>query len=384
MKLDQNSTKLVSKILDRNIINNIPEDFFEYINNLIINADYYEEVPLPEDFDNIIINYKYKEFEELKNYLSQQENEDLSDIDSFAEIFGDIFMERYIYFFKKNSKYLMRRIQTPQEYGIWSQVNIQDAPNKHYVAFDINDFLPKLANGVVDINKLNETEKANQNIASYFSALSHAPLAKVLFLEQFEAITSKGFLTMDNVYGDEMKELMHELSILIIHFLSRRVYSYIKEGIEKDSACINVVGYFEQMIFPPNHKFPSDMSELEVKIRDTISEAITNTMPQLNRNSRDRITLDLIETILYLIKIGEFIPLYFYKFEFREGSILDLEDYNAHFVADVYTIEKGNQVSPDIFESYGLIIDDQIMADIIRKSIVSKSLFEKFVSYNLI
>jgi len=366
---------LEQKVFDSKTIDNLPFDFFNYFAQVIVNPDKFEIINIPENVENYFRVYKTRDGANLFQLLRK------SGISlkatSFTKSYAYLFMLRYQQAFKRYARYSLRRIQTPEEYGLLYKFGVKNAPQKQYIAFDVDRFIPKFENGALDIIKLIETEKIEKNIASYFSTITTLPNLSPLLLTEFTNITTCGFLPI--VYKKEFEDLIIELTFQVLFYFSKLVYEYLEKETPLTEIIGNLIAYYAQTVNPDSFKFSLDLENLESLIKEVLINQI-KTMTMLSKKNKEILLYELIEVVLRFIQSGFTLPSFYYFTKIRNASEFDKNEYRIKYVCDLYLYDELGRKGKTVFESYGFVVNEDALEKILKEAFGNAQLYNKFIS----
>lgn len=364
------------KLFEESYVKKIPFEFFNYIASLIVSPEGFEEMKVPNEAEFYFESNEKQLASELFRLIVK--NRIAPEAKSFTEAYTALFFSRYTKSFKENAKYSVRRIQTPEEYTLLPKVGIDDFAESIYIAFEVDQYIPKFENGEIDFEKLIEIEKKENNLSSYFSTITSIHfLAKVIW-EMFKEQTSRKFVHYNFVYGSELEDMVLALSYEILFFFANIVYKSVDEEKNFNYIVDTVTEYYVRTTSSKNSKFSPDMEELEEKLNGIFEEHL-NKMDKLTDKTKDDLLIEFIHIILSLVESSLTMPEFFYKLKLREASDFDMQDYRVRYALDLNMYMENGTISPNILESYGFVITEKSMREILENSFMNKFLFNRFI-----
>ncbi len=367
--------KLEKQIFDKNYVNKIPFEFFDFLAGLIVTPDGIDtEIPSGE-VETFFLTNKNDLILKLKDKINEVFDTSYT---YFWQAYTKLFFSRYADSFKKNATYSVRRIQTPEEYSLVPQVGIENFEDKIYVAFEIDKYIPKFDNGEIDFDTLVEREKKEHNILAFFSSITSIHFLSKIIWELFKEKTSRSFVHYRFVYGRELEDLVLELSFETLFFFAKTIYRSVNEEFNFNYVIDTVTEYYIKTTVADSFKFSGDMEQLEETLNEVFDKHF-NKMDQLTDETKDDLLVEFVHIILAFIESGLAFPEYFYEIKYREASDFDKQDYRVQYAFDLYNYMDNGMISPNILESYGFIITDDSMRTALEESFLNEHLLKRFL-----
>lgn len=367
-------SNLEQKIFDNETIRNLPFSFFEYIAQVIVNPEVIDEITIPTEVELEISRDKSQLIQQYINLINTIPIFDQSK--SFLNCYIQVFLYRYTIGFKKYSNYVIRRIQTPLEYGVLDKSKIKNVAKTLYVAFDVDQFIPKTITGEIDIERLKAEESNIHNIKSFLSTLVSLPIIIPYFWEVFSENTTKGFFNMIN--DEDLEEIVTEVCTAIITFASRLVYIELGRNLPLNESVENVMGLFESSI-GNNYAYPKYLLGLKEEIDLDLFRILSRT-DNLTDDTKRTIYNEIHQTALNMMKVGMALPEYIYEANIRDASEFDKRDYQTKYVIDLYLYGTDGNKENFVFESYGIVQSEESQRNIVSEAFANNYLFRRFIA----
>jgi hypothetical protein len=374
MQNDTEIQKLEKQIFTFATIQKVPFEFFEYFAKVVVNADNFTQIKVPEKVEDFFRSRKKTSAAALFQLLQQKGI--ASSAKSFTQAYASLFMYRYEVEFKKEVIYCLRRIQTPQEYGLYYKAGIKDASKNFYIAFEVDRYIPKKPDQSVDFEKLKTADTQTKNIASYFSTMTTLPNVSPLVWMNFEKITSRGFLPL--VYKLELEDLIIDICYQTLFYFAQVVYKTLAQKLPLKEAVANLNAYYKTAVDPDSYTFSDDLELLEENLQQTLVTRLNN-MDQLNGTTKEMVFYEMFEVILSFVRKGLMIPTFYYDAIWREASEFDMRDFRVRYAVDLYLYESDGSVSKKPLESYGIVVRDDKMEKIVKNSFQNEELYKRFI-----
>ncbi|HEX9804112.1 MAG TPA: hypothetical protein VGA67_00355 [Candidatus Dojkabacteria bacterium] len=370
--------ELEKKLFNKSTIGKIPFDFFNYIANLVVNPEYFDK---EEGFSSVENFFKIERSKEAKELFQELKKSGISPkANTFSESYADLFLLRYQKAFNEYAKYFLRRIETREEYGLFANSK-RKFGDEFYIAFDVNDFVPRLSNGAIDFENLKKRESKEHNIAALFSTMTSLIFLANVAWKSFTEVTTRGIATKSWVYGSELEELIVDLSKILNTFFAKKVYAQHTEDRPLQESIDNVMDYYAKYVNPDRYQLPKEMDEVEAEMDKLIKERL-DSFRELSNQTKQNIYLEIVQTFLHMIDKGLGMPEFFHKVILRESNEFDRQDYRINYAADIYLIAPDGSTSKNNYETYGFILSDDSMEKVLKEAFNNDLLYEKFIQYD--
>lgn len=374
--MEEKISQIEKLIFDTGVINSLPFSFFNFLASVIVNADKFSEIQIPLDSEEFFKINKPKESQELFSLLTK---ENITNAKSFVGAYRDLFLYRYKFFFSKGVRWSLRKIQSPAQYGLFPKYGVKQAPKQMFLTFDIDEYIPKLENGDIDLKAFESLISKNSDIQSMFSVITSistlAPFIKKNFVEE----TTRGFLPI--IYEEEIDQMIMEISDELIYNFAKQVYSSIKGDIPILEPLSTLKKYYSQNVDFKAYQIPDNLNELDIKLRKIIIDSLSK-IKDLSPKTQEETMYEILEIVYMCIQMGLVFPDYYYDIKMRTPNELDKQDYQVRVVLDLFNYNDRGVRDEEVFESYGVIVDEESIIDILNKSFNSDLLTTKLISLN--
>jgi hypothetical protein len=363
------------KIFTGKFIIALPFAFFNYLAQLIVNADNYLEIPIPETAENFFKINCPRESAHLFQLLRKSGL--APNAKSFLEAYRELFLYRYQKAYQAHASYTFRRIPTPEQYGILEKLSKDYNPTDVYLAFDLDQFIAKNADNSLDLIKMQKGEDQGNNVAAALSALVDMPGLSLFILRNFNDITERGFFPV--VFRKELEAMILEVTFELLYFSAKLIYQPLKAHVPLSEAVATSIKYYSEYINVDTYRFPSDFEPFELLITEVLKTNLDE-CKELTAKTKEIIFYEFIQIILTFIQAGLNFPQAYYEVKFREPIEFDRRDFQAQNVADVYLYMENGMKLPKPFESYSIQVADENMQEIISYALQNDHLYRRFIN----
>lgn len=293
-----------------------------------------------------------------------------NEFDSLMETLQEVYLARYLQAKALYADYELIRVPTWTEVKLWEagdrttelpdytyRINIPDA-------FVIDEY------GNFNINKTIRKEAKDHTIKKYLCAIPEANFRKNdMFNLLFDRTTRAMAL---NINEKEITEICGSLIQEVLLFLLQKIFNYIDKGYTPHQAWENIHSLLKQTLISKNWQTSSDFQSLITKLRTLASEDLLK-IEELNPETVDILTNEMMETIGYMIDFGRVMPTNILKLVFRNPEKNNQYEKDLHAILESYIIMDNGSITKFPMESYDIDL-----------SVESKTMIFEHVTGNLV
>lgn len=356
------------------MVSSLPFEFFNYIAQVIVNPELVSEINIPLSVENFFKENNPKDSAILYNLI--KDNKIAPDAKSFMESYINLFLFRYFKSFNSNTQYSLKRINTPEEYGLMQRNNIFKKDIE--IFFVIDEFIPRNERNLMDFDKLVSQENTEHTLSILFSIFTSQFYLENVFINSFADMTSYPFVLSSFSYKEDVEYMITDVCFEILRFCAKSVYLSNSKVTTTKAVEENLLNYYVETIDPDNFQYPDDLNPLIEKITEIITQALDD-MKNLNPKTKTEIYHEIIEIALLTLVDGLGFPEYYYLVKLREASNLDRREFQIDYALDVYLYDIQDKTSKNEYETYAITISDDIMTKVLEDAFNNEKLFDRFL-----